>query len=128
MNMIYKIRTEKTVDEAILNLKKALSDAGFGVLWEFSFKDKMIEKGIDFAEEFKILEVCNPQKAKDVLDVSLEMGFFLPCKLAVYTEKGETFVGMPKPTDLMSMTNLKGLDAIAGEVEDILKTAIEQVR
>lgn len=125
MKIVYKKQTDKPVAQAVADLKTALSSVSFGVLWELDFKEKMHEKGLEFHEDFHILEVCNPHQAKRALDENIEVGFFLPCKLAVYSEQGKTFIGMPKPTELMSLMGSDALKAIAEEVEEVLIRAIE---
>ncbi len=128
MNMIYKQKTEKTFDEALESLKANLSEVEFGVLWQLNFKDKLQEKGLTFDNNFMILEVCNPVKAQRVLSEQMEMGFFLPCKVAVYEEGGITYIGMPNPTSLMStiMVDNVDLENMAKEVELQLQQAIDR--
>ncbi len=128
MNMIYKQKTEKTFEEALESLKSNLSDVEFGVLWQLNFKDKLQEKGLTFDNNFMILEVCNPLKAQRVLSEQMEMGFFLPCKVAVYEEGGLTYIGMPNPTSLMStiMKDNVDLENMAKEVELQLQQAIDR--
>ena len=78
MDINYKVVTEKNFEEAIESLKESLSKYGFGVLWELNFKDKLQEKGLAFDRNFKILEVCNPKQAQEVLNKNIEVGYFLP--------------------------------------------------
>ena len=86
MNMIYKQKTEKAFEQALESLKGNLAEEEFGVLWQLNFKDKLQEKGLAFDNNFMILEVCNPSKAQRVLNEQMDMGFFLPCKVAVYED------------------------------------------
>ena len=128
MNMIYKQKTSKGFEEALDSLKSNLSEVEFGVLWQLNFKDKLLEKGLVFENNFMILEVCNPLKAQHVLNEQIEMGFFLPCKVAVYEDGGATYIGMPNPTALMAtaMDGNEALKAMADEVESTLKKAIDR--
>lgn len=124
--MIYKRKTSKSFDNALVDLKKQLSDIGFGVLWEFNFKDKFDEKGLEFEGDFKILEVCNPMKAHIVLEENRDMGFLLPCKVAVFQQNNEVFIGMPEPTKMMGFTDQPKVAEIASDVENLLKSAIDK--
>lgn len=128
MDMYYKIPTDKNFEKAIENLKKSLSNHKFGVLWELNFKDKLKEKGLDFDKNFKIFEVCNPQQAKEVLEKHIEVGYFLPCKMVVYEDNNSVFIGMIKPTGLIGMMNNDELSSIAIEVENELKSAIDDAK
>lgn len=128
MDILYKVQTNKSFENAVEDLKKNLSDHNFGVLWELNFKDKLQEKGLDFDANFKVLEVCNPRQAKRVLEMHIEAGYFLPCKIVVYEEKGSVMIGMPKPTGLISMIDNNQLSVIAREVENELLSAIDSTK
>jgi len=124
----YKIKTDKSFKQAIEDLKKSLSDNDFGVLWELNFKDKLKEKGLDFDKNFKILEVCNPKQAKEVLEKNIEVGYFLPCKMVIYEHNDSVFIGMTKPTSLIGMMGDNELSNIAVEVDKELKSAIDAAK
>ena len=128
MDMNYEVPTKKTLIEAIESVKISLSNHQFGVLHELNFKDTLTAKGVAFDQEFHLLEVCNPHKAKEVLDQHLEMAFFLPCKIGVYQKSGQTYIGMPLPTKLMGMVGNMELLEVAQEVEDVLVAAIEEAK
>lgn len=125
MDIIYEKKTNKSFDEALESVKKELKERKFGVLWELNFKDKMAEHNIDFKNNFKILEVCNPQKAKEVLSAHLEVGYFLPCKMVVYEKNNEVFIGTAKPEMLLGMMGYDDIGSVATEVQQVLIEAIE---
>lgn len=125
MDIIYEKRTSKTFEQALESIKKELKERKFGVLWELNFKDKMAEHNIDFKNNFKILEVCNPQKANEVLSAHLEVGYFLPCKMVVYEKNGQVFIGTAKPEILLGIMGYDDLESVAREVQEILIEAIE---
>lgn len=57
MEFKYEVRTSKPFSTAVEDLKKSLSENNFGVLWELNFKEKLEEKGLDFQQNFMVLEV-----------------------------------------------------------------------
>lgn len=120
----YELTTRKSFDEAVTSITKSLEEQKFGVLWKLNFKDKLKEKGIDFDSNFMILEVCNPQKANEVLTSHIDVGYFLPCKIAVYEEGGSVKIGMMNPETLIGMLGYDDLRNTAKEVQDIMITAI----
>lgn len=128
MEIIYKVKTNKNFEKAIEDLKSSLSNHNFGVLWELNFKDKLKEKGLEFDQNFKILEICNPKQAKEVLDKYIEAGYFLPCKMVVYEDNNSVFIGMIKPTELIGMMNDAQLSNIAVEVEKELMSSIDEAK
>lgn len=128
MDIKYQVKTDKDFERAIEDLKKSLDNHKFGVLWELNFKDKLKERGLDFDKNFKILEVCNPQQAKRVLEKQIDVGYFLPCKIVVYEDGDDVFIGMLNPTALIGMIENSELNDIALEVENTLKSAIKSSR
>lgn len=125
MNIRYERETKKNFNQAIDSISKSLKDRSFGVLWQLNFKEKLSEHGIDFPNNFMILEVCNPQKASQVLSAHLEVGYFLPCKIAVYEREGRVFIGTVKPGHLIGLMGFEDLGDVADEVENILIEAID---
>lgn len=124
----YTVTTSKSVDEAVEALGTSLQEAKFGVLWDFDLQAKLEEKGMDYKEDYRILEVCNPKEAERVLSKNKHVGYFLPCKIVVYDDGGQTTIGMPKPTALISMVEDSELQSIAEDIETRLIGAIDQAK
>lgn len=122
----YTIETENNVDDTIENLKQNLLRENFGVLWEFDIKEKLQEKRLGFDESYIVLEVCNPHEAKRVLEKNKMVGYFLPCKIVVYSDQGTTKIGMPKPSSFIQLMKDEELNKIAMDIEKRLILAIDQ--
>jgi len=122
----YTIETQHTIDEAINRIEESLKHENFGVLWKFDIKGKLQEKGMDFQREFKVLEVCNPKEAYRVLNENNMAGYFLPCKIVVYEENGQTKIGMPRPSSLISLLNDDNLKKLAKDIEERLIVCIDK--
>jgi len=120
MHISFKTKTNKSFEQAAEDLKKAVQNHKFGVLWELNFKDKLKEKGLDFDRNFKVMEVCNPAKAKEVLEQNIEVGFFLPCKMVVFEDGGAVYIGMLRPTGIIGLMGGKDLMTVAKDVENEL--------
>ncbi len=124
MDIIFERKTDKSFEEAVLDLKESLKAKSFGVLVELNLKDKLKEKGQDFNTNFLVLEVCNPEKAKTVLEKRIEAGYMLPCKMVVYEKEGAVWLGMQNPKKLIELVGDESLKEIAEEVYDHLSQAI----
>src|SRR5690606_21855684 len=122
----YTVETPKSRDEAVQALEENLKSEKFGVLWNFDLTAKLKEKGTDFDTPFTVLEVCNQEEANIVLSEDLMVGYFLPCKIVVYEEKGTTEIGMPRPTALTDMVQNDSIKNIAVEIEKRLIGCIDQ--
>lgn len=125
MNTVYEKSTDKNLNDAIKSLENNLKENGFGVLWQLNFKDKLQEKGLEFKDDFVVLEVCNPKQAKEVLDQNIHIGYVLPCKMVVRTENDKTYIGMTRPEVLIGLFESPELKEAAKKVEETLRNSIE---
>lgn len=124
----YTVDTEKGIEEAVQAVEDALKNHKFGVLWKLDLTSKLQEKGLDFNQPYRVLEVCNPVEAGRVLSQNSLVGYFLPCKIVVYEVDGKTKIGLPKPTALMDVLNDAQLQEIAQGVEATLIEAVNEAR
>ena len=118
--MLVKLCTEKTVREAAAALHAAVQANHFGVMQVHNLKETMAKKGVEFARECLIFEVCQPQQAKKVLDQNMSVSTALPCRISIYEEGGKTILATLKPTILLAMFHTPQLEGVAQEVEDTL--------
>jgi uncharacterized protein (DUF302 family) len=118
--MLIKLSTDKTVSEVAAALQVAVQANKFGVMQVHNLKETMAKKGVEFARECLILEVCQPQQAKKVLEQDMSISTALPCRISVYEEGGKTILATLKPTTLLAMFNVPQLKGVAQEVEDII--------
>ena len=118
--MLIKLSTDKTVSEAAAALQVAVQNNHFGVMQVHNLKETMTKKGVKFAHECLIFEVCQPQKAKQVLDANMSISTALPCRISIYEEGGKTILATLKPTTLLAMFNTPQLAGVAQEVEDTI--------
>jgi uncharacterized protein (DUF302 family) len=118
--MLIKVSTGKTVTETAATLQTAVQANHFGVMQVHNLKETMAKKGVEFARECLIFEVCQPQQAKKVLDQDMSVSTALPCRISIYEEGGKTILATLKPTTLLAMFNTPQLKEVAQEVEDTL--------
>lgn len=116
--MLIKLPTEKSVSEASVALQAAVEANHFGVMQVHNLKETMTKKGVEFAHECLIFEVCQPQQAKKVLDENMSVSTALPCRSSIYEEGGKTILATLKPTTLLAMFNTPQLEQVALEVEE----------
>lgn len=124
--MLIKITTEKNVKEAAEALHAAVSANHFSVMQVHNLKETMIKKGVEFARECMIFEVCQPQQAKKVLEQNMSVSTALPCRISLYEEEGKTTLATLKPTTLLALFNTPQMADVAQEVEDTIVTIMEE--
>ena len=118
--MLIKLPTAKTVSEAGAALQTAVQANHFGVMQIHNLQESMTKKGVEFARECLIFEVCQPQQAKKVLEQNMSVSTALPCRISIYEEGGKTILATLKPTTLLAMFNVPQLEQVAQEVEDTI--------
>ncbi len=120
--MYYIVESDKPFARAVEDLQEAVVRNGFGVLHVHDLGTTLRSKGVDFGEECKVFEVCNPVQAGRVLTADMRLNMALPCRISVYTEGGKTRIGMIKPAQMLSgLSDDPELRDVADEVE--IKTA-----
>ena len=124
--MLIKLSTDKTVIDAAAALQVAVQANHFGVMQVHNLKETMEKKGMEFAHECLIFEVCQPQQAKKVLDANMSVCTALPCRISVYEEGGKTILATLKPTTLLAMFNSPQLEGVAQEVEATILKIMEE--
>ena len=123
--MFYQVETNKSFEQAVADLNTAVVNHKFGVLHIHDIGNTLRTKGFEFTEEVNVFEVCNPAKASEVLAIDMKLNMALPCRISVYTEKGQTFIGMIEPAKMLEMLSDNAeLKTIA---EDVEKTIIEMI-
>lgn len=123
--MKYIVETPKSVEEAVADLQAAVQRHKFGVLHIHNLQETLKKKGGDFPNACQILEICNPQKAKEVLSEDMDLNMALPCRVSVYSEGGKTRIGMMKPSAMLKA--LSDSPALAEVAQDVEKTIIEMI-
>jgi uncharacterized protein (DUF302 family) len=118
--MLHVVESTKPLARLVADLEQAVTRHRFGVLGVHDLKAKMAEKGVPFARECRIFEVCNPHQAKKVLEANLEISTALPCRISVYEEGGKTKLATIRPTALIGLYRNPELKGVAEEVEETM--------
>ena len=121
------LTSPKSVDQVAGDFEEAVARHKFGVLHVYNLKETLENKGFPREEEIRVYEICNPARATEVLDVDIAMNMALPCRVSVYSENGQTKIGMINPTDMLAMLNNdERLKAVAEEVEESINAMMQE--
>jgi uncharacterized protein (DUF302 family) len=127
--MYYIVESEKSFDQASTDLEAAVKRHGFGVMHVHDVGATLRGKGVAFAEQCKVFEVCNPQQAAKVMSADMRLNMALPCRISVFTEKGGTRIGMIKPGRMLAaLSTDPKLAPVAREVEAKTMLMIDEAR
>lgn len=125
----YLVDSEKPFEQAAADLEQAVTGNGFGVLHIHDLGSTLRRKGVEFAEQCKVFEVCNPQQAARVLGADMCLNMALPCRISVFTEQGQTKLGLIRPEMMLTaLSHDDSLAEVAREVESATIRMIDQAR
>lgn len=127
--MYYIVETDKSFDQASADLESAVKHNGFGVLHVHDLGNTLRSKGIAFANESKIFEVCNPEQAAKVMTTDMRLNMALPCRISVFTDQGKTKIGLIKPAKmLLALSQDAELIEVAREVEKLTIQMVDEAK
>lgn len=127
--MYYIAESDKPFEQAAADLEESVRRNGFGVLHIHDLGNTLRSKGVDFAPQCKVFEVCNPQQASRVLATDMRLNMALPCRISVYTENGKTMIGMITPAAILaSLSTQPALAQVAQEVEAKTRQMIDEAK
>lgn len=113
------------IDDAEMRIRDALADNGFGVLTEIDVKATMHKKlGVDIAP-YRILGACNPGMAHKAIEIEPRIGAMLPCNVILRELDAGTEISAIDPVASMQAVENADLHAVAGQVRDLLKVAVD---
>jgi len=124
--MIYEVSSRKSVTQIEQGLHDAAARHKFGILARHDLRETMKNKGVDFAGECYIYEVCNPHQAKKVLEANGAVSTALPCRISVYRSGDEYRLATILPTVMLRMFDSPELEPVAREVEEVIKAMMTE--
>src|SRR6056297_2130563 len=114
------------IDDAEARVRAALTEAGFGVLTEIDVQQTMKQKIDKDMDGYKILGACNPNMAWEAMGLEPRIGAMLPCNVILRETPDGTEVSAVDPVASMQAVENADLHKVAGQVRDMLKTAIDR--
>lgn len=119
--------TGSSFDDVDARTRKALSDAGFGILTEIDVAATMKKKLDVDMQEYRILGACNPKMAHQSIEIEPRVGAMLPCNVILRAVDSGVEVSAIDPVMSMQAIDNTDLHAVAGQVRDLLKKAVEAI-
>ena len=125
--MQYMEATNKSVQEVIDCLKEVTAKYKYGIQHIHNVQETLKSKGIDLGNECQIVDICNPIVAEKFLSEDMSLSIIMPCKIAVYTQDGETMIAMNSLVQLVDDLN-PDLIEIAQKAQEELLKIIDEVK
>ena len=128
MSYYFSKTVDQSFEDAIEKVTGELKKEGFGILTEIDVKETFKKKlDIDF-RKYRILGACNPKMAHQAISAESKIGTMLPCNVIVQElENGKVEVSAVDPVASMSAVKNEQLGAVAQQVREGLKRAIDSL-
>ena len=93
----YIVETEKSFDEAVVSVLKAVEQKGWALFQIYDVKERLAAKGFE-QKPLKIIEICSGKYANQFLNKNRMISLCMPCKINVMEEDGNVKIIGMKPT------------------------------
>ncbi len=125
MELSYTVETDKEFDEVVAAIEKAAPEKKFRVLHIHDVQNTLEGKGFK-RSSYKIIEICNAGFAYKALEISPEIGLFIPCKINVYIKGSKTVISAMKPSLISEFFKAPQLKELADEVEKTIRSIVDE--
>ena len=118
----YTVGTEKSFDEAVVSVLKAVEQKGWSLFQIYDIKERLAAKGF-VQEPLKIVEICSGKYANQFLDKNRLVSLCMPCKINVLEENGKVKIVGMKPTmisQLFPEVSQKDVEEVEKEIKEIV--------
>jgi len=88
----YKILSKQPIEKVIEKVPSACEENKFALLKTYVYHDIVESKGFPIDRKVWIYEICQAKTAAAMLTDFPHFSIFMPCKLAIYEDKGETII------------------------------------
>ena len=122
----YIAGTDKSFDEAVVSVLKAVEQKGWSLFQVYDLKERLSAKGFS-QKPLKIIEICSARYANQFLNKNSLISLCMPCKINVIGDEGGVKIIGMKPT-MMSQFFPEVSEEEAREAEKDIIDIIEKAR
>ncbi len=121
----FTMNVSGNIEDVQNRVAEELQKEGFGILTEIDVAETLKKKLDIDRKPYRILGACNPVLASQAIEADPDIGLLLPCNVIVREEDdGSITVGFMDPAAVLSLVDVEGIEALAGEV----RARLERVR
>jgi uncharacterized protein (DUF302 family) len=128
--MIYAFSVElhSSFDEALEEVRKAISQEGLGIVSEVDVQGVMRAKLQIEVPPYRILGACAPGLAKRVIDADADAGALLPCNIVVReVEPGLTAVTFMDPESIFALSEEEEVAAAGRDAKKLAEAVRDRL-
>jgi uncharacterized protein (DUF302 family) len=124
---LYTVDTQKSFNAAVEAVVRVVTEKGYRVMHTYDVAATLAAEGFHRGP-LKIIEVCNPSHANEILQRDVSLALMLPCPIVVYTEGEKTFISTMRPAALAEFSPGSGLEDVASQMEAVFLQIVNEAR
>lgn len=122
----YKIISNQSIEEISKKVPEACEKHKFALLTTYNYHEIVKDKGFPINRKVYVYEICQAKTAAAILTDFPHFSIFMPCKLTIYEENGNTVIStMNMEIILNAVKSDKELYKEATTLFNTLKTMME---
>lgn len=106
-----------SIDKIVQQVPAACEKSKFAILQTFNYHEIVESKGFPIKRKVFIFEVCQAKVAAAMLTTNPEFSIFMPCKIAVYENEGQTIISTMNMEILLK--SIQGNDDLYNEASTL---------
>ena len=121
----YIVETNKSFDEAVISVLKAVEQKGWSLFQIYDIQERLAAKGFK-QKPLKIVEICSGKHANIFLNKNRLISLCMPCKINVLEENGKVKIVGMKPTIISQFfpeVNQEEAEEVEKELKEIINNS-----
>jgi len=127
MDFDYTAKTKKDFNSAVDSVQEETTKSGMRVLHVHDIQKLLAEKGFD-REPLKIIELCSAKYANDFLNININVGLCMPCRINVYEKSGQVFISGMRPIVLPQFFPENDFGNGPAEIDEKIRNIIDRAQ
>lgn len=115
-----KLESQQPIETIAQKVSGECENHKFALLQTYVYHDILKEKGYPIKRKVFIYEICQAKTAGLMLTSNPEFSIFMPCKIAMYEDKGKTIISTMNMEIMLSA--VKSNPELYNEAKSVFKT------
>lgn len=122
-NFKYAVFTQKSFESAVEAVIKETVNFGFKVIIVHNIQENLRVRGLKI-EPIKIIEICHPKYAYQLIQKNPALALMLPCKIVVSQRHGAVAISALRPTIIRKIFSNIDQKKLISEIDGKLKLIV----
>lgn len=103
----YQVKSQKNAEQIAKSVQEACDTYQFALLHNYVYHEVVASKGFPIEKKVFIFEVCQAKVAAMVLSEETQLAPFMPCRIAIYEDAGQSVISTQNMEMILNTLNKK---------------------